>query len=75
MSLFKDEYEWIAIAHYNISLIMMQRKNYDECMKVRERRVQRDRMIGSTLRMQLAFDAYDASTTQLYCIFSHSLTH
>ena len=75
MSLFKDEYEWIAIAHYNISLIMMQRKNYDECMKVRERRVQRDRMIGITLRMQLAFGAYDASTTQLYCIFSHSLTN
>jgi hypothetical protein len=34
MTLFKDEYEWVAIAHYNISLIMMQRGNYEECMKV-----------------------------------------
>lgn len=34
MTLFKDEYEWVAVAHYNISLIMMQRKNYDECIKL-----------------------------------------
>lgn len=35
MSLFKHEPDWVAVAHYNISLVMMQRRNYNECMQVR----------------------------------------